>query len=240
LCISGPGFITKLVAQLIKLKLNNFNLDLDIFNSFPDTFPYLKVPEQNLIDMVDDDECLRFRLSSLLESWNPKLVNDLIKKYCPPFIIPVVTVVDNVDIDLNTRSPKEFLRKEKDLSISKLYGYVGSFSLLRLYVTYFLVVFYTFTSTDLKQEEKDNIGNFYEQLVEKFSSIASFKVLFEDQEIALTCQNFKVFDGFLPTISQVKEFKQDGGEKDKLRVPYKLTSFIDKMLQKKENVNDDE
>jgi len=82
---------------------------------------------------------------------------------------------------------------------------------------------------DLGDKEKiedtlKNFKNFFEQLLAKFSSLSKVTAFIEGEDVVVSFKDFKIFDGYVPSIKDVQECSQNGTF-EKLQVPYWLTKY---------------
>jgi len=217
-----------------------FVLDLNIVNAIPETPKPLFPKDQN--EHINFDEYMRFQLKLHLESTNPSKINSYAMKLLPVDIYPIITVVDDVELALKSETPRDFLQSGKHPNLRYLpqvYDQVGSFQKLRYYLAYLMFLSYKHSQNLIGITETEQLmpfKNLYEQLLEKFSCIQRVSFLVEKGELAITFQNFKLFNGYLPTIQEIKE----SSENQAPTFPYEITRLFKKFMKTFVKVKNDD
>jgi len=155
------GFFPMMNELIIK----NFSFDLDIFNKIPDTYSVKKI--ENDLDNIDVQEYIRFKLKLKTEVENVEMLRNIVKDFISPSLLPVITLMDKVDLSMHGKTPEEFIQNPnlENEYFTHVYKYAGTFNSIRLFFAVILQSAYPVN------DNSTPMMSLYQQLVDKFSSI---------------------------------------------------------------------
>jgi len=170
-----------------------------------------------------ESDFFKFSLKLDVSVNNGAMLNEILESAkLHPEIKAMLIPLDDVEIDLHTKSPQEFINMDDNVFdnsiVSRLYKKFGSFNRLRPFLGWLLALVYA--NPELVENPKmEPFKNLYQQLLDKFLGISRINVIYNEDDICFTFNNFDIFDGYVPKMNEVLD---NVDNYQKLNVPMKL------------------